>query len=774
MAGNLRSPSVRPLLFLAALGGGIVFLSLSYFALTSPSVPYTKLDLYTIDRLADTSRSGELRPGDVILSINGYPLFGCIYLIDSPIYFAQRNDPIPLEYRRPTTNIEASTSIILTDPSPRLLLNRSFTILIAFSFVACALIILLGGSSTWPNLLLGLASLTSGFIIVSGPDISDFSTPLSLFYWLGIPLWGILSVLSHALWPANQLSRTGPRVALGVVTLASILHFGANIAGSPWLGCTPNETVLALGGWSYLLNLALPFPAILYLLGSAYRHSENPLTKLQIRAIIWAIGLGFGIPLLFSIVPLYLGVTWVAPIELTLLVSGIIPLTYLYVLYRGDLLVIDRYLNRLVFTALFLVFWGAVTLVSVNAITYWIPDPDPLLIAVFAAAPPLLAATFVRERIGLLVDFAIHGRYYDSERIVSGIGKALSGALSEAELAEIVVHRLPQALAIRQAALWRAANGDQLQLVANSSEDPAINSGATISRGHIPNDADIVEVLNTPLQIGNDPIPWRIIIRLQRGSDLLGILLLGDKLREQAYGQKDIRALKTLADWMTITLANINHLAKQKRAAQNERRLMLALIENEERIRDEVAGELHDRGITALGMARLMVEQGRSTQIIMTFLERVIGDLRQLSNNRLSPVGLDQGLHQALEAMVQTQSELGHPVRLNINSDLLTADRLSPQVQRELFYIAQEAVANAAKHSGADRIQVNLSHADGSLRLTIIDDGDSFDVQANIENGEIRGLGIMQARANRIGGELTFISEPGKGTEITVKVDINQ
>lgn len=765
---------MRILRITLALGGTLAALSLSYFGLTSPGMPYSKLDLYTVDRLTNLAHSGDIQPGDVILTFDGEPFFGCMYLFDSPIYRAPRDKPIPVEYERPATKSKGITTIVLVDPPVKILLNRSLTHLIAFSFVTSGVIILLGGSQERSGLLLGLAGLFSGLIIAAGPEISDFHAPLSFFYWLGLPVWSVLLVTSHTIWPVNQIHRVIPRMLIGVTGLTGLVHFFMTIVSSTWLGCSDNRFILWLGGWSYLMTISLPFPAVLYLLRSAYRLTGNPFSRLQIRAISWAVGFGFGIPLLLSIVPIYIGIRWVAPIEITLLLSGIIPLTYLFVLYRGELLSVDRFLNRVVFTTLFLVFWSVATLVTVNILTYWIPNPEPFLIAVLAAFPPLLAATFVRERLGLLVDLALYGIHYNSEKVISQIGQALAGALDEESLAEIVVFRLPQALSIRHASFWLSTENAKLRLIQHTESERVPKSGLTLPIETLPKVNNDVEMFNAPINFGIDPTPWRTIVCLRHDAELQGILLLGEKFRERVYSEKDIRTLSTLAGWMATTLANIRHLTKQRNASERERRLMLALVENEEQIRAEVAGELHDQGISALGMARLMVDQERSKPIIMTFLERVIHDLRKLSNNRLSPAGLNQGLHQALEAMVANQRELDLPVSLEITESYLAGGRLSSLLERELFYIAQEAVLNASKYAQADHIQVSLSETNGIVILAVRDDGKGFDLASMQERREIHGSGIMQARTNRIGGKLTMESDLGRGTEIVVEVEISK
>ena len=79
--------------------------------------------------------------------------------------------------------------------------------------------------------------------------------------------------------------------------------------------------------------------------------------------------------------------------------------------------------------------------------------------------------------------------------------------------------------------------------------------------------------------------------------------------------------------------------------------------------------------------------------------------------------------------------------------------------------IAREALTNATRHSGAPRVEVELAFQDGgAVRLAVADDGVGFDVQNVSSDGY--GLTSMQDRAARAGVALTFVTEPGAGTEV--------
>jgi two-component system nitrate/nitrite sensor histidine kinase NarX len=117
--------------------------------------------------------------------------------------------------------------------------------------------------------------------------------------------------------------------------------------------------------------------------------------------------------------------------------------------------------------------------------------------------------------------------------------------------------------------------------------------------------------------------------------------------------------------------------------------------------------------------------------------------------------------------------QLGEAVtgRARIPVEVRTEDTgtLPTDVRVALYRIAQEALNNVAKHSGATTATVSLSSHDkpgGGLRLAIRDDGTGFDPAA--AGSTQLGLGIMKERAEAIGASLTISSAPGRGTTVSV------
>jgi signal transduction histidine kinase len=97
--------------------------------------------------------------------------------------------------------------------------------------------------------------------------------------------------------------------------------------------------------------------------------------------------------------------------------------------------------------------------------------------------------------------------------------------------------------------------------------------------------------------------------------------------------------------------------------------------------------------------------------------------------------------------------------------------KLPPGVAINLFRVLQEALSNAARHSGATRCDVSLRQADDELRLEVRDDGIGFDTVAALATSGL-GLVSMQERLKLVDGSVTIESRPGAGTVIRATVPL--
>jgi signal transduction histidine kinase len=120
-------------------------------------------------------------------------------------------------------------------------------------------------------------------------------------------------------------------------------------------------------------------------------------------------------------------------------------------------------------------------------------------------------------------------------------------------------------------------------------------------------------------------------------------------------------------------------------------------------------------------------------------------------------------------AQLADDTETRHGVRPTVAVVGRRPGDASPDVDLQLFRIAQEAVTNALRHGHSTRIDLSVAYDDSQVALTIADNGCGFDAHAPINgshDNEHFGLVTMRERAERVGGRLRIDSVPGTGTTV--------
>lgn len=201
----------------------------------------------------------------------------------------------------------------------------------------------------------------------------------------------------------------------------------------------------------------------------------------------------------------------------------------------------------------------------------------------------------------------------------------------------------------------------------------------------------------------------------------------------------------------------------------------LAMLEE----RNRIARELHDT-IKQQNFASLMQIRAARNQLstdpsaaaqALTEAEHLIKTSQQelgIMITELHPAALEaQGLVPALRTYVETWSHQSNIVAV------FRADhekRLSPAVEQSLYRVAQEALANVARHSQATTVNVDLRFTESELTLTIADNGIGFDADT------ARGFGLasMQERLTALDAILEVKSSSGSGTTLVARVPLRK
>lgn len=180
--------------------------------------------------------------------------------------------------------------------------------------------------------------------------------------------------------------------------------------------------------------------------------------------------------------------------------------------------------------------------------------------------------------------------------------------------------------------------------------------------------------------------------------------------------------------------------------------------------------DLHDGAqarLVAVGMSLATVEQllERDPQAARAMLVQAretsataLTELRDLVRGIHPPVLSERGLGDAVRAVA-----LDYPLPVDVSVDL--PGRLDPPIESAAYFAVLEALTNATRHGGATRITVDLRYTDGTLRLTVTDDG-----RGGADPARGTGLAGIGRRLGTFDGVLSVDSPPGGPTELRMEV----
>ncbi|MER6999349.1 sensor histidine kinase [Streptomyces sp. NPDC000410] len=249
-------------------------------------------------------------------------------------------------------------------------------------------------------------------------------------------------------------------------------------------------------------------------------------------------------------------------------------------------------------------------------------------------------------------------------------------------------------------------------------------------------------------------------------------------------GEKEAEEARAKAATMA-ELERTNVRLEQALAENAGLHTQLLLQAREAGVADErrrLAAEIHDtiaQGLTGIITQLQVVTAAEDPAVARAHLERAQALARQsLGEARRSVHDLGPGAleHDALqEALEKTVAEWS--LRTGVRAEFTatgTVEPLHDEIEATLLRIAQEALANAARHARATRVGVTLSYMDDEVTLDVRDDGHGFDPLTLPPRGESGGFGLggMRARAERLAGNVDIESEPGNGTAISARVPL--
>lgn len=272
-----------------------------------------------------------------------------------------------------------------------------------------------------------------------------------------------------------------------------------------------------------------------------------------------------------------------------------------------------------------------------------------------------------------------------------------------------------------------------------------------------------------------------IAVPLRVEFQIYGVMLIASKT-PVVIEPEQLDMFIAVADQAVIALRNAQlyeSLAKEKQR----------LIEADEEARKQLARDLHDGPTQSVAAIAMRINFVRSLlqhepETAMSELEKVEElaketgkDIRHMLFTLRPLVIEEQGLGAAVDQVLSRIREAEGPrMKLSLVGSEY-GDLLSKRARGVVFAVIEEALGNARKYSGAEKIEVRFWQDKDLFVAQIKDDGVGFDVEDVMDGYSSRGsLGMvnMQERADMVDGSIKVESAPGKGTKITLIVPLDK
>jgi signal transduction histidine kinase len=266
------------------------------------------------------------------------------------------------------------------------------------------------------------------------------------------------------------------------------------------------------------------------------------------------------------------------------------------------------------------------------------------------------------------------------------------------------------------------------------------------------------------LLVGMQSCVWIPMVVKDR---IIGAIGLAHAAKDQ-FTTHHVDLVLSVANQAAITMNN---------AELNEKAQAFAVVEERER----VARNLHDAVNQSLFSAGLIAEVlPRLWERDRDEARRSLEDLRKLTRGAMAEM---RALLAELRPSTLTDTDLGDLLqqlakafigRTNIPTEVTVDGNIvvPPNVQVAMYRVCQEALNNIAKHAKAGFVELILKQQGTTTELHIRDDGQGFDPERTISGHY--GLSMMRERASAVGAELSIISQPSRGTELTFHWTKNQ
>lgn len=262
---------------------------------------------------------------------------------------------------------------------------------------------------------------------------------------------------------------------------------------------------------------------------------------------------------------------------------------------------------------------------------------------------------------------------------------------------------------------------------------------------------------------------------------------LNDKLEQYKYRKEQIQFMRNSFLAVSETKNATDEMVSSETVSVDKEQ-GLHILESQEHDRNRIARDLHDSSVQSLTALvhktelciRLMdidtIRVKLELQTMIETIKTIINGMREIIFN-LRPMSIDNlGLGVTIDSYcLQLKKNYDIDVEFHNHTE---EPKLSSIYKITLYRILQEACYNVIKHANASKIDVTLSCADNSLKLTVQDNGCGFDITKLQEPSEKVpygfGMSMMRERVTLLGGVFEIISIIEKGTTVSVEIPLQE
>lgn len=478
-----------------------------------------------------------------------------------------------------------------------------------------------------------------------------------------------------------------------------------------------------------------------------------------------------------NLLPLFIGGGQILPAAFTSLFLFVLPIVYFYLLTSNQLFDIDFILTRFKYYTLLsllpalLLTLAIIGVLNGRAEVSWVG-----YIQMFLSSYVVMTLfLYVKEQIDHKFRPKLFKAMYSYQDSLDRFSRKVATVMKRTDLEAVLKQEICELLPVNRIdfVLVDQADGSVHKLGQSAEEQ-----GTSLFLLQVAESLQVGEMVELPHGIG-------LVIGRQRSK--YHVVWIGSKTNHTRFNSDELRWLKTLANYSSIVFENLyliegliedleSEVRKEQTTSPWVLRLLFCLSENERR---KLAADLHDSALQdqliwyrklegLMNDYPIPDKMGDELNEIKEGLLDVIHQIRETCNELRPPLLKEMGVIEAVESIVEHSQ-----MRDNFAVDFRPKPFSQPLNEEQItaiYRIVQELLRNAAKHSQANKVTLELEQRKGKIYFRYKDDGIGMDVDYMKASFEHMGLSGIKERVASLEGEITFRSKRGSGLEVVINL----